>query len=304
MVHGPWRPVGVTLSSFFKPRRGAIPGARGIAPRTSLVREAGKYWSIFRIELRQLTAYTWDFVLSNGTIVLFFYVLLQVWKVTVGPAAVSSLNGEALDWTKLIWFLAAAQTLYFAVQTEAQLDIENDVISGNIVITLARPYDYLMARFAVVMANTVLSFAVAFPAAFIVAWIASGAIAVRPLGVVAFIMAFLLRSLLYFALQAIAGLATFWIERSTAFVWIIGLLILTFGGGAVPLGFWPAGARAAVELTPFPVMMYYPAKLLIDPEPSLIMATLLRGGIWLLILGGMVWLIYRRALRRLDLNGG
>ncbi|MEO5930827.1 MAG: hypothetical protein ABIR47_12900 [Candidatus Kapaibacterium sp.] len=270
----------------------------------SLVREVGKYWSIFRIELRQLTAYTWDFVLSNGTIILFFYVLLQVWKITVGTTAVSSLNGESLDWTKLIWFLAAAQTLYFAVQTEAQLDIENDVISGNIVITLARPYDYLLARFAVVMANTVLSFAVAFPAAFIVAWIASGTIAVRPLGVIVFILAFLLRSLLYFALQAIAGLATFWIERSTAFVWIIGLLILTFGGGAVPLGFWPAGARAAVELTPFPVMMYYPARLLIDPEPSLIMATLLRGGIWLLILGGLVWLIYRKALRRLDLNGG
>jgi ABC-2 type transport system permease protein len=269
-----------------------------------LRREFSKYFSIFRIELRQLTAYTWDFVLSNITIVLFFYVLLQVWKITVSPESVASMPGESFTWEQLIWFLAGGQTLYFAVQTEAQLDIEHDVISGNIVITLARPYDYLLARFAVVMANTVLSFAVAFPAAFIVAWIASGTIAVTPLGVVMFILAFLLRSLLYFALQAIAGLATFWIEKATAFVWIIGLLILVFGGGAVPIGFWPGWAQRMVELTPFPAMMYYPAKLLVHPEPALILVALTRGLLWLAILGGIAFMIYRRAIRRLDLNGG
>ncbi len=270
----------------------------------SSLRIAGKYWSIFRIELRQMTAYTWDFVLGNITIVLFFYVLLQVWTVTVRPENVASLAGEGFTWESLIWFLAAAQTLYFSVQSEAQLDIEHDVISGNIAITLARPYDYLMARFATVMAHTLLSFAVAFPAAFIVAWIASGTIAITPLGVAAFLCAFVLRTLLFFALQAIAGLATFWIEKATAFVWMLGLLILTFGGGAIPLGFWPEPARTLVELTPFPAMMYYPAKLLVDPEPSVILGTLVRSVIWLAILGGAVWAIYRRALRRLDLNGG
>jgi ABC-2 type transport system permease protein len=263
-----------------------------------------KYWAIFRIELRQMTAYAWDFVLGNITIVLFFYVLLQVWKITVRPENVTSLAGETFTWDQLIWFLAAGQTLYFSVQSEAQLDIENDVISGNIAITLARPYDYLMARFATVMAHTALSFAVAFPAAFIVAWIASGTIAVTPVGVAVFLLAFLLRTLLFFALQAIAGLATFWIEKATAFVWMLGLLILTFGGGVIPLGFWPEPARTLVELTPFPAMMYYPAKLLVDPEPSAIVATLARGIVWLAILGAIVWAIYSRALRRLDLNGG
>ncbi len=270
----------------------------------SLLREIGKYLAIFRIELRQQTAYTWDFFFSNITIVLFFYVLIQVWQVTVSPEKVGALAGEGFSWEELIWFLAATQTLYFSVQSEAQLDIEHDVISGNIAVTLARPYDYLLARFSASMAHTVLSFAVAFPAAFAVAWIASGTIAVTPLGVLAFIFGFLLRTLLYFALQAIAGLATFWIERATAFVWILGLLIMTFGGGAVPIGFWPEWARTMVELTPFPTMMYYPAKLLVSPDLSLIVATLVRGLIWLAVLGGIAALIYRRALRRLDLNGG
>jgi len=263
-----------------------------------------KYWAIFRIELRQLLAYTWDFVLSNITIVLFFYVLLQVWQVTVRPENVGSLPGESFTWEQLIWFLAGAQILYFSVQTEAQLTIEHDVISGNIAITLARPYDYLLARFASVMANTLLYFLVAFPAAFIVAWIAAGTIAITPIGVVAFLIAFVLRSLLFFALQAIAGLATFWIEKATAFVWIIGLLILIFGGGAVPLGFWPDWARTIAELTPFPAMMYYPAKLLVAPDPEVALNALIRGVIWLFILGGITYLIYSRALRRLDINGG
>lgn len=269
-----------------------------------MLRSAAKYVAIFRIELRNLTAYTWDFVFSNVTIILFFYILIQVWEVTVTSDAVSSLPGETFDWAQLIWFLAGGQTLYFAVQTDAQLDIEEDVISGNIAVTLARPYDYLLSRFAVTFANTLLSFAVAFPAAFLVAWIASGSIEVTPFGVVAFIGAFLLRTLLFFALQAIAGLATFWIEKATAFVWILGLLIMTFGGGVVPLGFWPESARAAAELTPFPVMMYYPAKLLVAPSAELLVATITRGMIWLAILGGAAWGIYSRALRRLDINGG
>lgn len=278
--------------------------ARGDHSRHRLRNAVSKYAAIFRIELRQQTAYTWDFILSNITIVLFFYVLLQVWQVTVSPENVAALSGEGFSWTELIWFLAATQTLYFAVQTEAQLDIEHDVISGNIAVTLARPYDYLLARFAASMAHILLSFAVAFPAAFIVAWIASGTVAITPYGVIAFFLGFLLRTLLFFALQAIAGLATFWIEKATAFVWVIGLLILTFGGGAVPLGFWPDWARNMVELTPFPAMMYYPAKLLVAPDGELIIATLVRGIIWLIILGGIVIFIYRRALRRLDLNGG
>jgi ABC-2 type transport system permease protein len=263
-----------------------------------------KYWAMFRIELRQATTYVWDFVFGNITIVLFFYVLLQVWQITVKPENVAALHGESFTWTQLIWFLAAAQILYFSVQTDAQLDIEHDVISGDIAITLARPYDYLLARFARVMANTVLYFAVSFPAAFIIAWIASGTIAVTPLGVVAFLIAFVLRSLLFFALQAIAGLATFWIEKATAFVWIIGLLILVFGGGAVPLGFWPDWARTMVEFTPFPAMMYYPAKLLVAPDPDLIAGALGRAVVWIVILGAIVYFIYSRALRRLDINGG
>jgi len=267
------------------------------------VKAIAKYWSIFRIEFRQMLAYTWDFILGNITIVLFFYILIQVWLVTVG-SGVDHLGGEGFTWKELLWFLAGGQILYFSVQTEAQLDIQNDVLSGNIVVAMARPYDYLLYRFSSVMAHTILSFIVAFPAAFCVAWIASGTIEATPLGVLAFVVAFMMRSILFFALQAIAGLASFWIEKSTAFVWVIGLLILTFGGGVVPIGLWPSWARDAAELTPFPVMMYYPARLFVDPEPSVIIDTMIRGGIWLVILGGIVGLIYRRALRRLDLNGG
>lgn len=263
-----------------------------------------KYFAIFRIELRQLMAYTWDFVLSNITIVLFFFVLIQVWQVTVTADRVSAIPGENFDWSRLVWFLAAGQVLYFAVQTEAQLEIEHDVITGNIAVTLARPYDYLLSRFAVTLANTLLSFAIAFPAVFVIAWITSGTIAVTAVGVAMFVLAFLLRTLLFFALQAIAGLATFWIEKATAFVWVLGLLIVTFGGGVVPLGFWPEPARTIAELTPFPAMMYYPAKLFVDPSLDLAIATFSRGLIWLVILGGIVWLIYSRALRRLDINGG
>jgi ABC-2 type transport system permease protein len=273
-------------------------------PAGRLFRAAAKYGAIFRIELRQLTAYTWDFVLSNITILLFFYVLIQVWQVTATPESVSSLSGEPFTWNRLVWFLAAGQTLYFAVQTEAQLAIEQDVISGNIAVTLARPYDYLLARFSAVMANTILAFAVAFPAAFAVAWITTGTVETTPLGVFFFILAFLLRTLLFFALQAIAGLATFWIEKATAFVWITGLVILVFGGGAVPIGYWPEWAQQAVELTPFPAMMYYPAKLFVDPDPMVALGTLIRLVVWLAILGSIVMVIYRRALRRLDLNGG
>ncbi|MBK8910030.1 MAG: hypothetical protein IPM61_01755 [Chlorobi bacterium] len=270
----------------------------------SLHRSAPKYFAIFRTELRQMTTYAWDFVIGNITVVLFFYVLLQVWQATIQPQAVGGISGENFTWEQLLWFLAAGQILYFSVQTEAQLEIEHDVISGNIVTTLARPYDYLLARFASVMAHTVLSFAVAFPAGIIIAWIASGVFILSVWGLAAFFLAFILRSLLFFLLQALAGLATFWIEKATAFVWIIGLLILVFGGGAVPIGFWPEPYRTLIELTPFPAMMYYPAKLLVAPSPELFAEMLWRSIIWIAVLGGIVGMVYHRALRRLDVNGG
>ncbi len=263
-----------------------------------------KYVAIFRIELRQLTVYTWDFILSNITIVVFFFILLQVWEVTITPEAAAALPGEDFTWDQLIWFFAGGQVLYYSVRTETQLDIEEDVISGNIAVTLARPYDYLMARFASTMAYTFISFCVAFIAGGIAAWIASGTVAISLFGLVAFIIAFVLRSLLFFAVQSVAGISTFWIEKATAFVWVIGLLIYIFGGGAVPLGYWPEWAQELVSWTPFPVMMYYPVKLLVAPSFDLLLDTLVRGVVWLCVMGGIVGLMYRAAIRRLDINGG
>jgi len=55
---------------------------------------------------------------------------------------------------------------------------------------------------------------------------------------------------------------------------------------------------------PFAYTTYAPARLFIDPNPETIASLLVLQTFWLLVLGGFLAILYRRAEKWLSINGG
>ena len=111
-------------------------------------------------------------------------------------------------------------------------------------------------------------------------------------GVLACMAAFTLR----FALQYTFGLFAFWVERVSAAHELVYLLILFLSGMVAPLEVWPAAARDAVLWTPFPWLVWFPAKLLMG-EPAPVLRGFVTLGLWIAVLIVINRVVWRRGLK-------
>ena len=71
-------------------------------------------------------------------------------------------------------------------------------------------------------------------------------------------LAFAMRFLIAYCI----GVLCFWLENATAFDEFFYVLLTFLAGGFAPLEFYPPAARAIIEWTPFPYLVYFPARVL------------------------------------------
>jgi ABC-2 type transport system permease protein len=128
-------------------------------------------------------------------------------------------------------------------------------------------------------------------------------------------LAFLLRYLLQYTLAMLA----FWVERAAAFEQLIYLPYLFLSGMIAPLEVFPPVARELALLTPFPYMLWFPCRLLIDGQVVIDMqwagrSVHLAGGaaiaagfavmaVWAVVLYAVNRMVWRRGLRHYSAMG-
>lgn len=108
-------------------------------------------------------------------------------------------------------------------------------------------------------------------------------------------LAFLIR----FLIAYIIGILAFWWDQAVALDELYFTVAAFLTGSFAPLELYPAWARAIIEWTPFPYVIYYPVQVLngtvSESQIARIVAVQL---IWALIFGIIRWVLWRRGLRR------
>jgi ABC-2 type transport system permease protein len=232
---------------------------------------------------------------------LFFAVILGVfaslWR-AVGEAGMPL----AADPKALVWYLAATEWIMLSTP-QIHFEIQETIRRGDVVYRLGSPASYVMAEFAAglgvvalrmpVLGVTAFACALAFtrwtpPLATIVLFI--------PFGIVA--------TALLMALYLWIGLLAFWLQEVSPVFWVTQKLMFILGGLMLPLELYPAVMQKAAALTPFPVMLYAPASLVLGTG-SVGPLTLVRDfAIWGCVMAVAVQWTYRRAVSGLSVNGG
>lgn len=99
------------------------------------------------------------------------------------------------------------------------------------------------------------------------------------------------------------SIISFWIEDSTPFHWVYDKLILVVGT-LFPIEMFPEILQPIMKFTPIYVVTYGPTKLIIDFNFNNFMQIFIAQIIYLAVVTFIIITMYRKGVKKLNVNGG
>lgn len=100
------------------------------------------------------------------------------------------------------------------------------------------------------------------------------------------------------------GLSSFWLHSVDPFYWIWEKLLFMLGGLILPLTAYPPLLQKIAFWTPFPAILGDRSALVLQFDFLHVASLLLHLFAWLAIAAALLFFLYRRGLRILNLEGG
>jgi ABC-2 type transport system permease protein len=263
--------------------------------------KARKYLAAAGVAVRNRWRYPAEMVGPLVTYCLFVFVFARIWVAAFAGKSEIAGYGRA-DCT---WYFVFAELCLFA-SNGAFASLSREIKDGQVAYTLGRPYGLLAYNWAQRLGLALSQAPLFLAGGWLIASLAAGPwIPDSPLRLAALALAFLLSASLQYFLQAAIAMTAFWFEENSAFFWLFSKISLV-AGTLMPLEFLPDAWQRALLWTPFPWMVWAPARVAVAPAADLPALAFLLGGqaLWLAAAAAIAQAIYRLAVRRTTIQGG
>ncbi len=266
---------------------------------TANARHLAKYGAFIRVGFAEARAEPGELYARAAFLVVILGVFSALWR-AVG--AVGTGGTGTADRGTMVWYLAMTEWMLMSAP-QLHFDIEADVRRGDVAHQIARPASYLASH----VARGIGALGFRAPLLLVVACGAGAAFGGRPAhpvtlaGIVGIgIAAAISMSVWYESI----GLLAFWLGDIAPVYWIWQKLTFVLGGLLLPLTFYPSLVIHIAMLTPFPALLTGPASF-VFVHPLIGAAELITLLVfWFCIACVAATLLFRRATRILQVNGG
>ena len=261
-----------------------------------------KYAFIFKSNLIANLQYIGNIMIGFITYFIVIFIFLNLWQyIYSDPTEV--INGYTMN--QMVWYVIITEVLWYATGGRKLCKkISNDVKSGNIAYNINKPYSYVGYCLANHMSEALLKGFLYTIAGLIMGFVLLGGIANFQLIAIPFIIiTAIFATLINIAFVICIGLVSFWIEDSGPFYWVYSKIILVLGT-MFPIEYFPHIIQPILKFSPVFVTTYGPAKLFVDFSWTNCLTIIVAQIGYLMISIGICSLIYRRGVRRLNVNGG
>lgn len=224
----------------------------------------------------------------------------------------SALLGEKssfLGYTRseMLTYVLVINVLRSFVFTGRGWQIVSEISSGRIASYLVRPISYHGYALALDLSQKTVHVASALVEVAVLACLAPGGIFLPrdPSAWVLFIAASALASLIFFFLEMLVSSLAFWTSESGGPLFCFELFLQFAAGAFFPLDVLPEGLRRGLAATPFPYMVFFPARILLGKvEPVEAFRLLSVQAAWLAaVVLAALWL-WRRGMASYAAEGG
>ena len=227
--------------------------------------------------------------------------LLLYWYVfKIKGGVVNGVTFQIAAWSMFLYFCFMILRL-----RDIALLIMQDIKSGTVEILLSKPINYLIYRiwwqfgsglysffFASILGSVALFFIIGIPATM-----------THVFFVFSLILVFILSVILSIFIYSIVGLLAFWMEDIKPLFWIVDKAVMILGGSYLPVALFPKIMYQIAIWSPFGASQFI-THIVYDSWKYNYLKLFGIQILWIIILGIMVSFIFRRAHKKVSVNGG
>jgi ABC-2 type transport system permease protein len=255
-------------------------------------------WEVARLSFRQTLAQRAAWIGRSVFLVLILIVFSRLWLAVERSGALAGTS--AAD---LLWYLAITEWIVIGLPL-THVAIEADVRSGDIAALLPRPLPWLAVKVAEGLGSLAVRLLALGVTGFAAAWVLAGGLPREPRGLLLAVPLGVLAGALGTLFHALVGLSSFWMSDCSPAHWVFQKLCFLLGGLILPLAIYPEWLRTLAEVTPFSALLHGPGRMALGWDPALALRTAAMLVGWTALTALATALVWRRALRRLDVGGG
>ena len=261
-----------------------------------------KYLYIFKSELMTNLQYTFDILVGFISYCIMIFIFLNLWKyIYSSPSEV--INGYTMN--QMIWYVIVTEILWMSLGGRKLCKkICNDVRSGNITYNIIKPYNYVEYSLFSHLGITTLKFVLVTILGMILGIIFLKSFPpLTILSVLGIVLSCLFATIINILIITSLGLISFFIEDANPFYWLYSKLILVVGT-IFPIEFFPKVLQPIMKYSPIYVVSYGPAKLFVDFSFTKWLEVIGIQVIYLIICFIIAHLLYKKGVKKLNVNGG
>lgn len=279
-----------------------------LAARSQNVRirhgSARTYWHIFFTALREDSANAKRFLAGMATSVVRIIFIAAIYKVAYAHGTRSS---GGLSYANAMWSISVyfAFILNLGIRNVFKI-VDREVRTGVVEVNIIKPIDWRLSKVCELLGKNAVEFLgqlVVLPVLLLALVGTPDMSYMTPIGVAAFALLTVLAMVSAAALFLTVGLTAFWLDDATPTYRIIDKLALIFGGGFVPIALLPHAAQAFVRYSPFGVYAA-PTQFFNQRIMPVLGSTVAAAVLWSAALLLVCQVVWRRALVRIEVNGG
>ena len=261
-----------------------------------------KYFIVAKTTFNDSIQYAASILFRIGGFTITMLILISLWNF-IYSGGENIISGYTLK--EMIWYLLLAEIITFGSGSKvATNEVKDCIKSGNIAYQVTKPYSYPIFIIFKFIADTFIRFII-----FLVVATALGLIFAGPLSSFNFntllmaIPIFFLSVLITGMIRILISLSSFWVEDSTPFQNVYNKLVLIFGV-FFPMEMFPSIIRTIIRYSPIYGVSYGPAKLVISQSISLFKEVILSQIIIIIVISILMSIIYKKGVKKLNVNGG
>ena len=261
-----------------------------------------KYLFIFKSELMSNLQYLFDIIVGFISYCILIFIFLNLWQyIYSDPNEI--INGYSMN--QMIWYVILTEILWMALGGRKLCRrICDDVRGGNIAYNINKPYSYVGYSLASHLGFVVIKFIFGLLlGGFLGVLFLSEIPDINIIKLIVIIISCILALIINSLLIIFIGLISFMIEDANPFYWLYSKVILILGT-IFPIEYFPKVLQPILNCSPIFVVSYGPAKLFVDFSWKLCIEVFIAQLIYLFIAFIICNLLYKKGVKKLNVNGG
>ena len=261
-----------------------------------------KYLYIFKSEIMTNLQYVFDIIMGFIGYAVHIFIFLNLWEhIYSDPNEL--INGYSMN--QMIWYVIVTEILWTALKGRQLCNrIIKDVRTGNIAYNIIKPYDYVKYILAGHLGSTLLRFFLVTILGMFLGYMFLGSIPhLTLLSILGILLSCFFALVISILITITIGLISFFIEDSTPIYWVYSKFILILGT-LFPVEFFPYILRPFIKYSPIFAVSSSPAKLFVGFNLENFIEIMIIQMIYIIVTYLLASYIYKKGVKKLNVNGG